>query len=222
MTPAGGWPASTLLRTSARLGRGLAVLTTTVLGAGCVDGFLPPEPGDDPVTVFDALWREADRHYAFFESKQIDWDAVRDVGWTFSVSRWQEFTADRRFLEARQARVGLAGSRCRLPRRERLGDLPATPAVVDQVEADVAHDPEDPGAERAPATERLAVAHHPEEGLLDRVGRGVGIAEDPTGEGEELVVVSIEQPPHGIAVAFPEGVDQRFVARLGHGSRGQG
>lgn len=43
--------------------------------AGCVDAFLEPEPPDDPVQNFDLLWKEFDRHYAFFQEKGVDWAA---------------------------------------------------------------------------------------------------------------------------------------------------
>lgn len=33
----------------------------------------------DPVEVFDRFWQTMDRHYAFFELKQIDWEAVRQT-----------------------------------------------------------------------------------------------------------------------------------------------
>lgn len=49
-----------------------------LLATGCVDNFLSPEPGDDPVTIFDLVWIEFDRHYAFFDSKQVDWAGLRD------------------------------------------------------------------------------------------------------------------------------------------------
>lgn len=46
--------------------------------AGCVDLVLGPAPdAEDPVAAFDALWTEFDRHYSFFEVKDVDWDALR-------------------------------------------------------------------------------------------------------------------------------------------------
>lgn len=52
----------------------LAVLAAT---AGCVDTLLVAAgPEDDPEANFDHLWKEVDRHYAFFEEKGIDWDAL--------------------------------------------------------------------------------------------------------------------------------------------------
>ena len=35
--------------------------------------------GDDPVSVFDNLWKKVDQQYAFFDVKGIDWDSVRAV-----------------------------------------------------------------------------------------------------------------------------------------------
>ncbi len=53
------------------------VVAVVGLSAGCVDEVLVPAgPRDDPVVDFDQLWTEADRHYAFFEEKGIDWDGV--------------------------------------------------------------------------------------------------------------------------------------------------
>lgn len=66
---------------SARAGRIRvgAVLLVAVMLAGCVDPFLGPAPDtDSPVDSFDALWTEFDRHYSFFELKDIDWDALRE------------------------------------------------------------------------------------------------------------------------------------------------
>jgi len=60
-------------RRIARVGAAAAMLALTA----CVDTFLEPEPGDDPVSLFDQVWTEFDRHYAFFGLKGIDWDGVR-------------------------------------------------------------------------------------------------------------------------------------------------
>jgi len=34
------------------------------------------DPANDPVSNFEALWKEVDEGYSFFEYKQIDWDSV--------------------------------------------------------------------------------------------------------------------------------------------------
>lgn len=56
-----------------------ALAVCLAMGAGsCVDAFLEPEPADDPVALFDQLWGEFDRHYAFFGLKGVDWGGLRD------------------------------------------------------------------------------------------------------------------------------------------------
>jgi len=45
---------------------------------GCQELVLPEEPGTGPVTNFEFLWEEVDRHYSFFELKDIDWREIRD------------------------------------------------------------------------------------------------------------------------------------------------
>ena len=56
-----------------------AVLGCTILSVGCTDGFFfGPEPNNAPRENFEILWREFDRHYAFFLDKNIDWQAVHD------------------------------------------------------------------------------------------------------------------------------------------------
>lgn len=44
----------------------------------CTGLLLPGDPADDPRSSFEVLWREFDRHYAFFVQKGIDWDALGD------------------------------------------------------------------------------------------------------------------------------------------------
>lgn len=64
---------------SSRWGRRIGPLAVLLAlpATGCVDSFLAPEPGDGPVEVFDQLWTEFDRHYAFFETAGVDWDGLR-------------------------------------------------------------------------------------------------------------------------------------------------
>jgi len=38
--------------------------------------FLPDEPSDDPVAVFEAAWAEMDERYGNFDLRGIDWDAA--------------------------------------------------------------------------------------------------------------------------------------------------
>ena len=48
-----------------------------ILIAGCSDGFFfGPQPNDTAPDNFEILWRDFDRHYAFFQEKNIDWQAV--------------------------------------------------------------------------------------------------------------------------------------------------
>lgn len=59
--------------------RGGLVAAAVLLLAACVDPFLGPAPDPgDAAENFQALWTEFDRHYSFFELKQIDWDALRE------------------------------------------------------------------------------------------------------------------------------------------------
>ena len=44
----------------------------------CEKIFMDDDPGKDPVTVFEEIWTFTDRHYSFFEEKDIDWDAIYD------------------------------------------------------------------------------------------------------------------------------------------------
>lgn len=60
-------------------GRRLALVLMALPLAGCVDFFLAPEPGNDPVTIFEQFWGEYDAYYASFTRKAIDWDAVHDA-----------------------------------------------------------------------------------------------------------------------------------------------
>lgn len=54
-------------------------LACAVLIAACTDGFFfGPEPADEPRNNFEILWREFDRHYAFFAEKNVDWRAAHD------------------------------------------------------------------------------------------------------------------------------------------------
>jgi carboxyl-terminal processing protease len=58
------------------LGRVAALLA--LLGTGCVDLFLAPEPGDGPLALFDQLWSEVDAYYSYFVFKaDLDWAAIR-------------------------------------------------------------------------------------------------------------------------------------------------
>lgn len=45
--------------------------------SSCEKAVFEDELGDDPVTVFNYLWKEADEKYSFFEYKNIDWNQVK-------------------------------------------------------------------------------------------------------------------------------------------------
>ncbi len=42
----------------------------------CENLLFEEEPPNRPETNFDVFWKEFDRHYSFFDLKQIDWDSV--------------------------------------------------------------------------------------------------------------------------------------------------
>lgn len=46
------------------------------LAAGCERALDLKEPADDPIAVFDELWKLIDEHYALFPVKGVDWQAV--------------------------------------------------------------------------------------------------------------------------------------------------
>jgi hypothetical protein len=47
--------------------------------SGCSDMFVAPGERDDPVTVFDVLWKDFNDYYPFFDIKDVDWDDVYTV-----------------------------------------------------------------------------------------------------------------------------------------------
>jgi len=54
------------------------VVSASLALAGC-GVVLGPDPSTDRGALFDEFWSEFDRHYAFFELKQIDWNGVREL-----------------------------------------------------------------------------------------------------------------------------------------------
>ena len=54
----------------------IAAVAPLLACGGIVAG---PDPRTDPITVFEAAWRDIDRHYAFFEYNDLDWQAVYDT-----------------------------------------------------------------------------------------------------------------------------------------------
>ncbi len=62
--------------------RGLVFLLLAAQALGfssCEKMFFEADPADDPVSNFDALWRELDRGYSFFEFKGVNWDSTYHV-----------------------------------------------------------------------------------------------------------------------------------------------
>lgn len=44
----------------------------------CEKLFMEPDASTDPESVFEEIWEFADRHYSFFEYKDVDWNEVYD------------------------------------------------------------------------------------------------------------------------------------------------
>lgn len=42
----------------------------------CEKALLKPDPGDDPIELFNHLWNDVNNRYAYFELKDIDWDSL--------------------------------------------------------------------------------------------------------------------------------------------------
>jgi hypothetical protein len=55
-----------------------AIVVVAFAAFGC-DAILGPDPSPGNASVFDVVWKDLDRHYAFFELKQIDWQVKRDL-----------------------------------------------------------------------------------------------------------------------------------------------
>ena len=47
--------------------------------SACEKLFFEDDPDDDPVSNFNALWREFDQGYSFFEFKNVNWDSTYHV-----------------------------------------------------------------------------------------------------------------------------------------------
>ena len=45
---------------------------------GCHELLLPDEPGNGPTENFEFVWEEVDRHYSFFQLKELDWAEIGD------------------------------------------------------------------------------------------------------------------------------------------------
>ena len=56
----------------------LLMVAIGLSSGACGRLLMDPDPVDDPVTNFEILWGEFDRHYSFFGLKGIDWDELYD------------------------------------------------------------------------------------------------------------------------------------------------
>jgi hypothetical protein len=45
----------------------------------CEKALMPANKAEDPITVFDELWKTVDEGYSFFDYKGVDWDSVYKV-----------------------------------------------------------------------------------------------------------------------------------------------
>ncbi len=57
----------------------ILLLSCSLMLSGCESALLEDDPANNPVNNFDALWKELDEGYAFFEYKNINWDSVYNV-----------------------------------------------------------------------------------------------------------------------------------------------
>ncbi len=59
--------------------RRLVALTLGLLSAGCADLLVGPNAATDPPAMFEQVWRDVDRHYSFFQIKDVNWDSLHTV-----------------------------------------------------------------------------------------------------------------------------------------------
>lgn len=59
-----------------RRGLGSLLAGLLLLCSGCESLWMDPAPSD-PISIFDEAWTFADKRYAFFGFKDVDWDSVR-------------------------------------------------------------------------------------------------------------------------------------------------
>lgn len=57
----------------------LLLLTLAAIAMGCEEINEPNAPQSDPLSVFEHLWTDIHNRYSFFEEKQIDWKAIREI-----------------------------------------------------------------------------------------------------------------------------------------------
>lgn len=56
----------------------LLAITVSFCFASCEKLLMPPDAESTPTTTFDYLWDKVDKQYAFFDVKNVDWQAVYD------------------------------------------------------------------------------------------------------------------------------------------------
>ena len=56
-----------------------SVAAAAVLAAGCTGVFVGPNEPLEGSALFEYVWRDLDRHYAFFIVKAVNWDSLHDV-----------------------------------------------------------------------------------------------------------------------------------------------
>lgn len=57
----------------------LLILSSIVLIAGCEKIMEPKAPQDSPSAIFEHLWTDVHNRYSFFEEKEIDWEAIKEM-----------------------------------------------------------------------------------------------------------------------------------------------
>ncbi|WP_194973079.1 S41 family peptidase [Aquiflexum lacus] len=55
------------------------LLTLAVIAVGCEEIIEPKAPQASPNAIFEHLWTDINNRYSFFEEKQIDWEAKKDI-----------------------------------------------------------------------------------------------------------------------------------------------
>ena len=54
----------------------IAIIVILIFVCSCEKIFMEPDAKSDPESIFEEIWTFADRHYSFFEYKDVDWDEV--------------------------------------------------------------------------------------------------------------------------------------------------
>ncbi len=54
----------------------MVVIVMTTIMQSCEKLLIKPDPLEDPVTIFEEIWYFTEKHYSFFEYKEIDWHRI--------------------------------------------------------------------------------------------------------------------------------------------------